>query len=692
VLADAAQGSSFDSVSHYFDVAAERLRLGDGLRRVVSVPEREVQVQIPIRLHDRQVHVFSGYRVQHNAARGPYKGGIRYHERVDLDEVRALAALMTWKTAIVDVPFGGAKGGVNCPARDLHETELEQITRVLVDRIGDVLGPNRDIPAPDVNTNPQVMAWIMDEYGKLHGDNPAVVTGKPVSLGGSLGRESATGRGVVHTYREAAREVGLDPADTRVVVQGFGNVGYWAARVMTDLGCRLIAVSNTSGAIHSEAGIDPDSLRRHLDDGGILAQYRLGDGVEPITPQDLMALDCEVLIPAALGAAIDACNADAIRARMLIEGANNPTTPEADDILNDRGLIVIPDVLANAGGAIVSYFEWAQNLQRFGWDEQEVNDRLEARMLPRARGQAGRPCGSPPTSSGSVAWWKRGACAGTAATSSGRGGGCDLPSEGQTAREPRRGSGADLAGGCRLLGSGRRTARVGALSGACPERRVGVVCCVTVGLGERQPGPSAGTLESSAGAGPSICSTSVGLAAGVAAAAGRAWRGAACGSGRGLICVACALRSSSPRTRPVANPAAACALPWRWPREPGSQRNAISANAAAAMPQAMMISMWCQFNAALPVTGLNCLSSSSANGLSGKSDAAVRTQWGASSRGMNTSEMKHRGRIVPQATGSAESAAGTSTVTASPSAQKQNIPAVSVTSTAGTAVQITSNP
>ncbi len=375
--------SSFASVSHYFDVAADRLRLADGVRRVVSVPEREVQVQIPIRLRDRQIHVFSGYRVQHNAARGPYKGGIRYHERVDLDEIRALAALMTWKTAIVDVPFGGAKGGINCPAQQLGETELEQITRVFVDRIGDVLGPNRDIPAPDVNTNAQVMAWIMDEYGKLHGDTPAVVTGKPVSLGGSLGRESATGRGVVHAYSEAARELGMDPAETRVAVQGFGNVGYWAAKTMAGLGCRLIAVSNTSGAVHSERGIDPDALRGHLDDGGLLADY---PEASRITAAELIALDCEVLIPAALGGAVDAGNAQSVGARMLIEGANNPTTPEADVILNDRGVMVIPDVLANAGGAIVSYFEWAQNLQHFGWDEQEVNDRLEARMR-RAYGE-----------------------------------------------------------------------------------------------------------------------------------------------------------------------------------------------------------------------------------------------------------------------------------------------------------------
>jgi glutamate dehydrogenase (NAD(P)+) len=381
--------SSFSSVSHYFDVAAERLRLSDGLRHVVSMPEREVQVQIPIRLHDRQMHVFKGYRVQHNAARGPYKGGIRYHEQVDLDEVRALAALMTWKTAIVDVPFGGAKGGIDCRAQDLHEAELEQLTRVFVDRIGDVLGPNRDIPAPDVNTNAQVMAWIMDEYGKLHGDTPAVVTGKPVSLGGSLGRESATGRGVVHTYSEAARSLGLDPAATRVALQGFGNVGYWAARIMAQLGCSIIAVANTSGAIHSEAGINPDSLLRHLQDGGKLVEYpqaKDAKGVEVIAPEDLLGLDCEVLIPAALSSAIDAANAGSLRARILIEGANNPTTPAADEILNENGVLVIPDVLANAGGAIVSYFEWAQNLQHFGWDEAEVNDRLASRMR-RAYGE-----------------------------------------------------------------------------------------------------------------------------------------------------------------------------------------------------------------------------------------------------------------------------------------------------------------
>lgn len=381
--------SSFETVTRYFDVAADRLGISDGLRTVVRMPEREVGVQIPIKLRDGQVHVFSGYRVQHNSARGPYKGGIRYHRDVTLDDVAGLAALMTWKTAIVNIPFGGGKGGVDCPARNLDEGELELVTRTLVDRIGDVLGPNRDIPAPDLNTNARVMAWIMDEYGKLYGDTPAVVTGKPVSLGGSLGREAATGRGVVHCYAEAARELKLAPEDTRVVIQGFGNVGSWAARIITGLGCRLVGVSNTSGAIHSEAGIDPHALLRHLAGGGKLAEYPRaaeGRGAERIEPKELMALECEVLIPAALGGAVDDENAEGVRAKIVIEGANNPTTPEADAILGDRGVLVVPDVLANAGGVIVSYFEWAQNLQRFNWDEREVNERLAARMR-RAYGQ-----------------------------------------------------------------------------------------------------------------------------------------------------------------------------------------------------------------------------------------------------------------------------------------------------------------
>ena len=373
----AAETSSFDTVSHYFNAAADRLGLADDLRTVVQTAYREVQVQVPVRLRDGGLHVFSGYRVQHNGARGPFKGGIRYHERVNLDEVRALAALMTWKTAIVDIPFGGAKGGVNCPARDLDEHELQLITRSFVDKISGVLGPTQDIPAPDSGTNAQVMAWIMDEYGKLHGDRPAVVTGKPLSLGGSPGRDAATGRGVVYCYREAARALGLTRMPRRVVVQGFGNVGSWAARIFTALGCKLVGISNTSGAIHSEAGIDPQALVAHLADGGTLIDY---PAAAAVTPEELMSLDCEVFVPAALGGTIHAANAESIRARIVIEGANNPTTPTADEILRDTGVLVIPDVLANAGGVVVSYFEWVQNLQHLRWDEREVNNKLGTKM------------------------------------------------------------------------------------------------------------------------------------------------------------------------------------------------------------------------------------------------------------------------------------------------------------------------
>jgi glutamate dehydrogenase (NAD(P)+) len=372
-----AETSSFDTVAHYFDVAADRLGVPEDLRTVLRTADREVQVQVPVRLRDTGIHVFSGYRVQHNGARGPYKGGLRYHEAVNLDEVRALAALMSWKTAIVDIPFGGAKGGINCPARDLSSAELQSLTRSFVDRIGNVLGPTRDVPAPDVNTDAQVMAWIMDEYGKLYGDTPAVVTGKPIALGGSFGREAATGRGVVHAYTEAAQRMGLAPEATRVVLQGFGNVGSWAARIFAALGCTVVAVSNTSGAIHSGPGIDPDALVRHLAEGGKLAEY---PQAEPITPRELIALECEVLVPAALGGAIHASNAGEIRARIVVEGANHPMTPAADRILGEHGVQVVPDVLANAGGVIVSYYEWAQNLQHLRWSEQEVNERLAARM------------------------------------------------------------------------------------------------------------------------------------------------------------------------------------------------------------------------------------------------------------------------------------------------------------------------
>jgi glutamate dehydrogenase (NAD(P)+) len=368
-----AEVSNLDIVHHYFEIASDRLGLADDLRTVFWTPYREVTVQIPVKLSDGKIHVFSGYRIQHNGARGPYKGGIRFHPEVDVDEIRALASLMTWKTAVVGVPFGGAKGGVNCPADKLESSEVQKIARSFMNKVEKVLGPTRDIPAPDVNTNAQVMAWLMDEYGKLHGHTPAIVTGKPISLEGSLGREAATGRGCVYMFREAAPHIGLSPTDTTFVVQGYGNVGSWAARIMQQLGAKMVAVSDAHGAIRSDAGIDANALHDHLAGGGVITEF---GGVDAIDPDDLVAVPCDVLIPAALGGMIHEGNADRIECKMLIEGANSPTTPAADDILSDKGVYIIPDVMANAGGVVVSYFEWVQNLQHFRWDEREVNDKL----------------------------------------------------------------------------------------------------------------------------------------------------------------------------------------------------------------------------------------------------------------------------------------------------------------------------
>ena len=382
-----AEVSNYEIVNHWFGVAADRLGLPDDIATVLRTSYREVQVQLPIKLADGQVHVFSGFRVQHNGARGPYKGGIRYHPEVDLDEVRALAALMSWKTAIAGVPYGGAKGGVNVPAWDLEEHELEKLTRSFIDKINHVIGPTRDIPAPDVNTNAQVMAWMMDEYGKLHGHTPACVTGKPIPLGGSYGREAATGRGLVYCYREAAPQLGLTPPETRVAVQGFGNVGSWAGRIMQHLGCKVVAVSDHTGSLYAENGIDCEDLARHLAEGGDLGEYEAADKT---SPEEFLATECEVFIPAALGGMVHADNAELINARMVLEGANSPTTPKADEILADRDVLVVPDVLANAGGVIVSYFEWVQNLQHFRWEEREVNDKLGTIMRRAYREVSGR--------------------------------------------------------------------------------------------------------------------------------------------------------------------------------------------------------------------------------------------------------------------------------------------------------------
>ena len=382
-----AEVSNLDIVRHYFDIAADHLKLPDDIRVVFWTPYREVTVQIPVKLSDGKTHVFSGYRIQHNGARGPYKGGIRFHPEVDVDEVRALASLMTWKTAVAGVPFGGAKGGVNCPATELQPSEVQKIARSFMDKIEKVLGPTRDIPAPDVNTNAQVMAWLMDEYGKLHGHTPAIVTGKPIALEGSYGREAATGRGCVYMFREAAPQLGLSPADTTFAIQGYGNVGSWAARIMQQLGAKMVAVSDANGAIRSDAGIDANALYAHISGGRPITEF---EGAESIDPDDLIAVPCDVFIPAALGGMIHEHNADRMECKMLVEGANSPTTPMADRILREKGVYTIPDVMANAGGVIVSYFEWVQNLQHFRWEEREVNDKLGTIMRRCYREVSGR--------------------------------------------------------------------------------------------------------------------------------------------------------------------------------------------------------------------------------------------------------------------------------------------------------------
>jgi glutamate dehydrogenase (NAD(P)+) len=368
-----AEVSNLEIVNHYFHLAADKLGLADDLRGVLTSNYREVSVQVPIKLADGKIHVFSGYRVQHNGARGPYKGGVRYHPEVDLDEVRALAALMTWKTAIAGVPYGGAKGGINCPAHEMEQADVQKITRSFMDKVEKVLGPTRDIMAPDVNTNAQVMAWMMDEYGKLHGHTPAIVTGKPIALEGSYGRESATGRGMVYMFREAAPHLGLSPGDTTVVIQGFGNVGSWAGRIMQQLGAKVIGISDAYGAIRKDDGIDTTEAGEILVQGGKLSDV---PGADTITPDELLEIECDVFMPAALGGMIHQGNADKLNCKMIVEGANSPTTPAADELLTEKGVYTIPDAMANAGGVVVSYFEWVQNLQHFRWDEREVNDKL----------------------------------------------------------------------------------------------------------------------------------------------------------------------------------------------------------------------------------------------------------------------------------------------------------------------------
>jgi glutamate dehydrogenase (NAD(P)+) len=365
--------TAFQAVNLQFDRAAEVLELSEDIRVALKTPFREVMVELPLRCDDGSLRTFSGFRVQHDMSRGPLKGGLRYHPEVDLDEVRALAALMTWKTAVVDLPYGGAKGGINCDPTTLSQLDLERLTRRFVSRIERFIGPHEDIPAPDVNTNAQVMAWIVDEYSKFHGYSPAVVTGKPVELGGSLGRESATGRGVLFAARLAAERAGVELEGATVAVQGFGNVGSWAARFFAEAGSRVVAVSDVKGGIHDASGFDLVRLREHLAESGSVTGF---PGADAITNEELLELDVDILVPAALGGVIHARNAADVRARMIVEGANHPLTPEADEILLDSGSLVIPDIFANAGGVTVSYFEWVQNLQQFRWTAERVDEEL----------------------------------------------------------------------------------------------------------------------------------------------------------------------------------------------------------------------------------------------------------------------------------------------------------------------------
>lgn len=370
------QMSPFEAVNYQFDCAASELDLSELTQVALKTPYRELMVEIPLRTPDG-IRTHHGYRVQHNNARGPMKGGLRYHPHVDLDEVRALASLMTWKTAVVGIPYGGAKGGIDCDPRDLDRHALEELTRTFVERIHLFIGPNEDIPAPDVNTNAQVMAWIVDEYSKFNGFSPAVVTGKPLELGGSPGRESATGRGVAVTAAQAARDAGIDLDGASVAVQGFGNVGSWSAHYLGALGARIVAVSDVDGAIHSGDGLDLEAVKAAVaNEGSVVAV----EGVQRISNDELLEMDVDVLVPAALGGVLHRDNAANVKARLVVEGANAPTTPAADEILFDRGITVVPDILANAGGVTVSYFEWVQNLQQFRWSGSRVDEELQRIM------------------------------------------------------------------------------------------------------------------------------------------------------------------------------------------------------------------------------------------------------------------------------------------------------------------------
>jgi glutamate dehydrogenase (NAD(P)+) len=374
--------NSFEMAKKQVDIASKYLNLDPGSMEKLKFMKRELIVHFPVKMDNGVIKVFTGYRVQHNVSRGPAKGGIRYHPDVDLDDVRALAMWMTWKSAVVNIPFGGAKGGVQCNPKEMSQREIENMTRRFIWEISLMLGPEQDIPAPDVYTNPQVMAWIMDTYSILKGYSvPGVVTGKPVELGGSLGRFEATGRGVVITALEALKYLKKLIEGAAVVIQGCGNVGSVAASHFHRLGARIIAISDSQKGIYNEKGIDiPKFMECKAQNQCLVCASK---GEEEITNQELLELDCDILVPAAVESQITERNAARIKAKLIVEGANGPTTTEADEILNDKGIFIVPDILANAGGVTVSYFEWVQNLQELIWSEEEVTDRL-TRIMQRS--------------------------------------------------------------------------------------------------------------------------------------------------------------------------------------------------------------------------------------------------------------------------------------------------------------------
>ena len=370
--------SSTDPTLAAYSQAVKELGLKSNIAKALEIPDRELTVEVPFRRDNGEVESVIGFRVQHNNTRGPFKGGIRYHEHVDIDEVRSLATLMTWKTSLLDIPYGGGKGGIGVDPRKYSKTELERMSRRFFRAIDPIIGVNVDIPAPDVNTNAQVMSWFMDEYSQLHGYSPAIVTGKPLELGGSAGREAATGKGTAVITRETAQNWNIDLKNSKVVIQGFGNVGSYAAKFLHEYGCKIIAVSDVTGGLYDPDGLDIDSLFEYNYANKTINGFDQG---KKLTNDELLALECDFLIPAALGSAINEKNVDSLNCKVIVEAANGPVTGSAANKLWNKKIAIIPDILTNAGGVTVSYFEWVQNLQQFKWTEDDVNQKLEDKMV-----------------------------------------------------------------------------------------------------------------------------------------------------------------------------------------------------------------------------------------------------------------------------------------------------------------------